>query len=187
MFAENRFTTLITGLESLYRRDPELPQESRTERDRIERILAGVQLESDGAWLRKRLETRAELSLDDRLFRLFSPLTKYVDAARLKVFARECAVLRNDITHFGGLRGSTTYPELLKRLGALTPALTNLYHALLLHRIGVPQDIIGEAFTSSPLSWELKRHLVQAGLLDEERKPTQVFPPARSEGNDRAG
>jgi hypothetical protein len=39
MFAENRFTTLITGLESLYRRDGDLPQESNTEKERIDRIL----------------------------------------------------------------------------------------------------------------------------------------------------
>ena len=177
MFPENRFTTLITGLESLYRRDLSLPQESSKERDRIERILLCVQQESDKKWLRRKLDTRAELSLEDRLNRLFEPLTRFVDVGRLKVFAGKCAELRNDVTHFGGLRGQATYPQLLERLGALTPALASLYHALLLYRMGVPTEVIGNAFNSGPVSSKIKRNLVQAGLREEEKASAPPFPP----------
>ncbi|HEY1650193.1 MAG TPA: HEPN domain-containing protein [Terracidiphilus sp.] len=174
MFAENRFTTLITGLESLYRRDSSLPQESSNEKARIDRVLRDVKVESDKNWLRKKLETRAELSLQDRLSRLFEPLSQFVEMQKLKVFAEKCANLRNDVTHFGGLRGTTTYHDLLTELGTITPGLSVLYHALLLHRIGMAPTMIEDAFTSAPVSAAIRRDLARAGLLDVAMIPDRL-------------
>jgi ApeA N-terminal domain 1 len=176
MFPENRFTTLITGLEALYRRDLELPQESTTERRRVERILTDIKQESDRKWLQRKLNTRAELSLQDKLTRLFQPLEECLDASNLAKFAATCADMRNDITHFGGLRNAITYDELLKRLAELTPALSSLYHALLLWRIGVSPEIIRSAFSSGHVSPKLKSCLKQVGLLKAETDVVADYP-----------
>ncbi|MDR3741877.1 MAG: hypothetical protein P4L40_22885 [Terracidiphilus sp.] len=164
MFPENRFTTLMTGIESLYRRDAELPQLSTRDQQRIERIISSVQTESDKKWLERKLASRSELSLEDRLRRLLSPLDELIEPTCLAGFAEKCAGLRNDITHFGGLRGDCTHSELMTRLQALTPALADLYHALLLLRIGFTRYAVIGALKASPASHKTKEHLKLAGL-----------------------
>lgn len=164
MFPENRFTTLTMGLESLYRRDPELPQVSMKDQQRIDRILQAIESESDRKWLEKKLARRAELGLDDKLRRLFHPLENIIKKASIADFAEQCVRLRNDITHFGGLRGNSTYSELMQRLRTLTPALSDLYHALLLIRMGYSQEAVMAALESSPASHKINAHLKLARL-----------------------
>lgn len=164
MFPENRFTTLMTGLESLYRRDVNLPQASTRDQQRIARILQAIQLDSDRNWLEKRIASRSELSLEDKLCRLLSPLDSILKSTCIAEFAKQCASLRNDITHFGGLRGDATYSELMKRLRTLIPALSDLYHALLLQRIGFAQEAVITALKESSASHKINSHFTLAGI-----------------------
>lgn len=175
LFVENRFTNLIWGLESLHRRTPQ-PTESKQSalQEKIDRIISQISIEKDRDWLSKKLKNSGEPSLEERLFELFIELPLDLDSNGLREFSRECAKRRNDISHFGGDRDGA-YAEFGARLRDITTLLIDLYHAILLHRIGLNAEILRTWFHRGPSAHKYKM-LFDHFKLSPKRKPPRPTP-----------
>lgn len=165
LYLENRFSTAIFGLESLHRRVGTTPAQAKLQA-KIDRIINDVQQQKDKDWLSTRLRNAAEPSLEERLFLTFSELEIGLEPKALRVFAKECADIRNQVAHFGGERhgGSATYEAFVRRMYVLNEAVRTLYHAVLLNRIGFDPDLIRGYFHRSPYSTQRKLKMKEAGL-----------------------
>jgi hypothetical protein len=67
--------------------------------------------------------------------------------AGLRAFAQRCARRRNDISHESGRRPGEDVEAFRSELRELAEALRYLFHALLLHEIGLSQDLLLKALT----------------------------------------
>lgn len=83
----------------------------------------------------------------------------------LEKFAKACANRRNDISHEGGPRGNMDYDSFHEETIRLSEALGHLFHALLLHQIGISSEILSETMTASWVSERrIKPALSEVGL-----------------------
>src|SRR5262249_17787911 len=105
-------------------------------------------------------------SLETRLFETLKVPPVGLDLERLQAFCRACAHRRNDISHFGGSRRDAAYSDFLKDLNIKSEALSVLYHALLLHELGISEQILKRWMFDSFCAGPIKMQLVEAGLLD---------------------
>ena len=163
LYLENQFSTLIFGLESLHRRTGAPAAQTKLD-EKIQRILSKIERKKDHDWLKGRLKNAGEPNLEERLFSTFSELDVGLEAASLRLFAKECADLRNQVAHFGGQRDGG-YDDFVNRMHRLNEAVRPLYHAVLLHRIGFGQDRIHAYFHRAPYSGQRKKALERAGLV----------------------
>lgn len=165
LYEEHRFVNLIWGLEAFHRKKS-VASESGALAEKIERIIKQVACAKDRRWLSNKLKNAHEPALDQRLFDVFKVLPVGVDEKRLRDFSKACAKLRHDISHFGGQRHGKSYSEFIKDLGRKSAALSILYHALLLHEVGIDAAILKRWIYESFGSYPIKVHFVEAGLLD---------------------
>lgn len=167
LYPEHRFVNLIWGIESLHRSQETAPVEPSGLAKKIERILACIEKPRDKTWLMGRLKNAHEPSLEQRIFDMFKPLPLRFDDARLCEFAKTCARMRNDISHFGGLRQSGDYAVFLRKIERHSNAISTLYAFRILLEIGVDPTRLEwwayEGFKSYPI----KRNFVDVGLLPE--------------------
>jgi hypothetical protein len=163
LYLENRFTNLIWGLESLHR-NTRTQTSSDKLKLKIARILVAVD-QKDRHWLKGRLAIAHETPLADRLNEIFCDLPLCLDSKALKNFAKDCAYLRNNISHFGGVGIQDSYKDLVADLTRLTSALEPLYHACILREIGVPDILIRRGFTDGHTSVSIRHALKMAGLI----------------------
>jgi hypothetical protein len=84
--------------------------------------------------------------------------------------------LRNDISHFGGERHDVSCSEFLKDANVKSEALAVLYHAVLLHEVGVDAEILKRWVFDNFLSAPIKIHFVEAGLLDRSNLHAEAEP-----------
>jgi hypothetical protein len=97
-----------------------------------------------------------------------------LDKVRVSTFSKGCAKLRNDISHFGGLRprsdpeSGENYDELLRRLHDSSEALAVIYQMLLLHEIGVTEERLRWWIHQGFYSFRIKSYFVKVGLIDEK-------------------
>jgi hypothetical protein len=103
------------------------------------------------------------------IFSAFKGLPIGLDLPRLRAFAHACAQARNDISHFGAQRHGGAYSDFVMDLGKKSRALSTLYHCLLLHEIGVSQDILRKWVYNSIRSFPIKYGFVEVGLLAKAR------------------
>lgn len=175
LYVENRFMNMIWGLESLHRRKYK-KQENLGISIKIQRILECLTSKKDREWLKYRLKNASEPSLADRIFQLFSSLPINIEKDKLQIFSKECADTRNSISHFGGRwdeEDGISYSEFTIKVAKISEAITYLYHALILHEIGVKIDIENMNHNG----WRLKQSLVNVGLLEQEPPPRLVDQP----------
>ncbi|WKZ83956.1 hypothetical protein N5B55_09155 [Ralstonia pickettii] len=166
MYVEHRFVNLIWGLESLHRRKSKGKVKESKLDAKIQRILDQVSEGKDKEWLAGRLRHAGEPSLQERLVDVLSVLPLGLERKRLHAFCKSCADRRNDISHFGGQREDGEYGEFTVDLVRKSEALACLYHALLLHEIGVDAAFIkANVLDGAPNAYRSKFSLVQAGLL----------------------
>jgi ApeA N-terminal domain 1 len=177
MYVEHRFVNLIWGLEAFHRRKTGGGSDAIAAK--VSRILDRIDDAGDKRWLAKRLERAHEPSLEQRLFEIFKVLQIGLDEEKLRSFCQACAQRRNDISHYGGERHDASYSEFLKDLNNKSEALSVLYHALLLHEVGIDAQILKRWIFESFGSLPIKIHFVEAGLLS----PTD--PRAAVTGNSR--
>jgi hypothetical protein len=78
LYIENRFVTLITGLEALHRRI-RIDDGGRGVKERVARIVACVDDTKDKKWLTKRLKNAHEPNLEERLFDLFTSVDLHIE------------------------------------------------------------------------------------------------------------
>ena len=152
-YPEHQFVNLVWATESLTRgwqRDAgESPNVERRKK-RIEDILSRFSPEGDKKlreWLAGRLKYAYEPTLENRIVETFQRLPFAIDAGKLRAFAERCARRRNDISHEGGRRPGEDVEVFRTELRELAEALRYLFHALLLHEIGLSQDLLLKALT----------------------------------------
>lgn len=166
LYVEHRFVNLIWGIEAFHRKKkPATPADALVQK--IDRIIGQVQLKKDKDWLAKKLANAHEPSLGERIFDVFVALPLDIDHSRLRSFADACAQKRNDISHYGGEHRGAAYSDFVKDLANKNAALSTLYHALLLHEIGVSAKIIKSWMYEGFTSHQHKHYFVQVGLLDK--------------------
>jgi hypothetical protein len=134
-YIENRFVTLITGLEALHRKIKNDAGE-RSVKEKVSRIIASVVDKNDRKWLTSRLKNAHEPNLEQRLFDLFTSVDLHVEKERLRRFASQCSVIRNDLSHFGEQRNRIDYQGFIRDVTNKNEALSIIYHMIILHEIG---------------------------------------------------
>ena len=188
MYIEHGFVNLIWGIESLHRiAHPEL-KGSTSAIEMVEGFKKIIEaqktiLNSDERrWFDRATKVASEPNLKDRIEDLFSRLPWRIESSSLARFADECAHRRNDLSHHGGPRsnGEHAYETFLVQLMKLSAALSILYHAALLQKIGVDERTLRLPLEHNPVRARLRPLLAEADLkippLDERTK--QVRPAA---------
>ena len=175
LYPENRFVNLIWGIESLHRKvvgdqpTPQAPVHAK-----VKRILERINDARDKKWLERQLQNATEPTLAERIYQVFQCLPLRIEEVKLRDFSERCAKRRNDISHYGGQRHDGNYDEFVKGLIKESEALSILYHAYLLHRIGVGDKILAHWIHAGPLSFHKKRVLVANGLLEPEQDEAPI-------------
>jgi hypothetical protein len=165
LYEEHRFVNLVWGLEAFHRKKSN-PTDSSALTKKIERIVSQISSPKDKKWLRQRLKSAHEPPLSQRLFEVFSGLPIDLAEARLHAFSEACAKHRNEISHFGGQQHGKPYSEFIRGLQRKSAALSSLYHALLLHEVGIDAAILKRWLYKSFGSYSIRVNFVEAGLLD---------------------
>ena len=165
LYPENRFMNLMWGIEALHRKRPERASRKDGVENKVGRIVGQVSKASDRKWLRTQLRHATEPSLADRIYDVFRDLPLQIEDGRLREFAKDCATLRNDISHFGGLRNEGVYEDFVKDAIRKGEAVSLLYHACLLQRIGVDSSILTYWVHNGPASYDKTHVLIDNGLV----------------------
>ena len=112
------------------------------------------------------LKNAHEPPLSQRLFEVFRALPIGLDEAKSRAFSEACSKQRNEISHFGGQQHGKPYSDFIRDLERKSATLSTLYHALLLHEIGIDAAILRRWLYEGFGSFAIKVHFVEAGLLD---------------------
>jgi hypothetical protein len=165
LYEEHRFVNLVWGIEAFHRTKHPAPTSNRLS-EKIKRIVGQVAAEKDKKWLREKLSHAHEPALGQRIFDAFKILPIELDQGRLSTFCDACAKLRNDISHFGRPQNVTSSSDFINDVAKMNRALATLYHALLLHEIGVDAKILKHWIYEGFRSFSIKHSFVEVGLLD---------------------
>lgn len=177
---------LVWGVEALHRKwlgESEASDRIVKEKQRVEHILNLLPQDSENRrWLKKKLAHAHELSLEARILECLRKLPFTFGKSQVEKFAKTCADRRNDISHEGGPRGNIDYGSFHEETIQLSEGLGHLFHALLLHQIGVPSEILSEVMTTSWVSERrIKPALAEVGLhiqtATQNDKPGAQVPP----------
>jgi hypothetical protein len=177
-YSEDRFVNLVWGVEALHRKwlaEPETSQRVVHERERVERILCALPKDSnDQKWLRKKLAHAHEPSLEARILECLRKLPFTFSRGKIEKFSKACADRRNDISHAGGPREIVNYDSFHLQISQLAEALDHLFHAMLLHQIGVDATVVYAIMTNSLVSERIKTALANVGLSIVAPKPPEA-------------
>lgn len=155
---EHEFMNLVWAIESLHRSwQRELGESASVMRDKtkIDEILKRFATPGDkelGRWLKGKLKYAYEPTLEQRIVEVFGRLPFTIDTAQLRSFATRVQKRRNDISHEGGPRLGEDAESFRIEIQELAEALGYLFHALLLHEIGVAPDTLLKTMTQSGLA-----------------------------------
>jgi hypothetical protein len=97
-----------------------------------------------------------------------------LEERRVRAFARRCAERRNDISHFGAQRHDAGYQAFLREISDCADALSTIYHALILHEIGIDEATLVYWVYESFGSFQRKWTFVQVGLLEADALKPKV-------------
>ncbi|MCC3742879.1 hypothetical protein LLQ54_23785 [Rouxiella badensis] len=191
LYIEHQFVNMIWGLEALSRRNElslpiEVPDKQAAKGLRIlAEIENNVKFKSDDKrWLKNLLTRAAERSLEERLYEVISPVAIDIDPARLRDFCKECARLRNDLSHYGGERSPGDYDAFIQDIHPRMKTLRQLYRLIILNIIGVEDPLLRWSMYNSRHSLEFLHWLTVAGLISKETYKTLSGPksPPPTEG-----
>ena len=155
---EHEFVNLVWSIESLHRswqRERGESPSSIRDKAKIEEILKRFAEPADKdlrKWLKGKLKHAYEPTLEQRIVEVLGELPFAIDTAQLRSFANRVQTRRNDISHEGGPRLGEDIESFRFEIQELSEALGYLFHALLLHEIGVAPDILLKAMTQSGLA-----------------------------------
>ncbi|CAJ6472579.1 metal-dependent hydrolase [Burkholderia pseudomallei] len=167
LYVENHLANLVQGLEYFHRTKYGSVQPDGPLLEKITRILDGVESTKDRKWLAGRLRHAAEPSLEERLNEIFVTLPLDIDGNRLRLFAKSCADIRNDLAHFGGQRTRERSADFLLELSRKSVALGFFYHMTLLREIGLSDQLIKEWLRPGIATMRARAALVESGILDK--------------------
>jgi hypothetical protein len=181
VYSEHRFANLVWCIEALHRKwlsEPEFSDRVIKEKERVERIVKAHQDAVDRKWLEGKLKHAHEPSLEARILECLRKLPFTFGKSQLERFAKVCADRRNDISHEGGPREGMDYASFNEETSGFADALDHLFHALLLHQIGVAPKILYETMTTSWVSERrIKPALSAVGLQIQTATPLDDKEP----------
>jgi hypothetical protein len=173
LYAEHEFVMLMWGIEAFHRIKYGSAASEKTV-ERIERILGEINDAKDKKWLIGRLKNSAEPNLEQRIFETLIAIPLDLNRKRLRKFAELCARYRNDLSHFGERRDKIhAYTGFISELSRMSAAIRYLYHALVLHEIGLSADILRWWFNESFYSFRIKFALAAANLADDPSRGSE--------------
>lgn len=155
---EHRFVNLVWAIESLHRRLQRETVDSASivgGKIKTAEVLKRFATPADKElrnWLKGKLKYAHEPTLEARIVEIFERLPLKIDPRQLRSFAARCAKRRNDISHEGGFRSDEDSGTFQTEIRRLADALHYLFHALLLHEIGIAPDVLVKAMTQSGLA-----------------------------------
>jgi hypothetical protein len=169
VYIEDRLFNLTTGIEALHRREHGESADSldvTQQKERVRRILGLLPKDDpDHHWLAEKLAYAHEPSLRNRVLQCLRELPFQFGEGELEKFAKTCANRRNDISHGGGPRGNLDYNTFYLETTRLAEALGHFFHAILLHKVGVPDDVLLETWTRGFWAeFRIKPALASVGL-----------------------
>ena len=169
VYVEDRLFNLTTGIEALHRREHRESESSpqvAQQKEKVRRILGLLPKDDpDRNWLANQLAYAHEPSLRNRVLQCLRELPFQFGEGELEKFAKTCADRRNDISHRGGPPGNVDYSTFHSEIARLAEALGHFFHAILLHKIGVPDDVLLEIWTKGWLAeFRIKPVLASVGL-----------------------
>jgi hypothetical protein len=148
LYPEHRFVNLLWGIEAFHRKKYPDPQSKWTAHK-------GQRRRPNGP------------SLAHRISQTFKALPIGLDKKRLNRFSNDCASLRNEISHYGGQEQPGDYGKFIVNLTTKSDALSTLYHALLLHEIGVEDSVLLHWIYKGPQSFAIGHNFAEVGLFDK--------------------
>ncbi|KAB2886471.1 MAG: hypothetical protein F9K38_00950 [Pseudorhodoplanes sp.] len=165
IYSEHLFASLVWGIEALHRKKSSEDVEAIKIKEKVARVLESVD-RRDKRWLCGQLKHAHEPSLEKRIFDVLASLpVEGIDRDAVRAFAKKCAALRNDISHFGSHRNGGSYDEFLRELRSHSEALSKFYHVLILHEIGIEPKIINDWLFRGFKSHYTCSVFVEVGLL----------------------
>jgi len=164
--SENRFVTLIWGIEAFHRTKHHDSSSDKI-KSKVCRIIEQVRDSKDKSWLKGMLKHAHEPRLEQRIFDVLTAIPINIDSTKIREFADECAERRNEMSHFGAQRDGRHYTDVIRDLEKKSAALSILYHMLILHEIGIDEKILNWWIYEGFRSYRIKRTLVEVGLLDK--------------------
>ncbi|WP_122440174.1 HEPN domain-containing protein [Pseudomonas viridiflava] len=173
LYAEHYFVNLVWGLEALARRIDSSASDDPKLKEKIQRLQAFVDgaealKSSDRRFLRGLLDSRSsERPLSDRLYDLLRPVAIGIDDTKLKAFTKNCADLRNDLSHHGGERKSGDYESFISGVMKNSDALSKLYLLLIVNLLGVEAEELKNIVCRDPGSIAFKESFIKADLLPD--------------------
>jgi hypothetical protein len=129
-------------------------------------------------WLQGKLKRVDEPNLQKRILDVLSAPGIGIERKRLSRFAESCMHRRNEISHFGGAKTSEDRWSFLRSIQELDGALSHLYHAVLLHEIGLDHVLLMKCFYQHPISWRIQPALEHVGLV--VNKGSEAAPVEKS-------
>jgi hypothetical protein len=188
---EHQFVNLVWAVESLHRswqRENEEPAYVARRKKRIEAVLGRFDEATDKKlrdWLKGKLRYAYEPTLQERIVEVFQRLPFDLDSAQLQSFAARCAKRRNGISHEGGRESDESAETFRSDIQELAEALKYLFHALLLHEIGLSSELLIRAMTEGGLAERdvlpcLRR--ISLNLLKTTAKSSEIIPGAIESG-----
>lgn len=154
-YSEHKFVNLMWALESLHERQSSKGAETPSEIDRKAHIqsilnkLGGPEDKQDSEWFEGRApDYQKNPVLSDRIFDSLSTLPIALDKDTLRTFSERCKKWRDAISH----GNAPPKNEAIKDLPKLAEAFSYLYHALLLHDIGLDAKYLRIALTKGGLA-----------------------------------
>jgi hypothetical protein len=169
--------SLVWGLEVFHRKQTAPPHSSPLT-VKVNRILAQVTGSKDRKWLAKKLENANEPSLGERIFETLSRINLGFETSWLRAFSDKCAAMRNDISHFGGVRHEgTSYEDFSKYLNYASESLATSYEVLILSELGVEINTLRSWVFEGFRSQSIKFNLVKAGLYQISEGVTRLGIP----------
>lgn len=181
LYKEHRFVNLVWGLESLDRRTQptkESPVDANL-KNKIERIndaIKDVLNSKDRKWLSSLMTSRCEPSLEERLYKTLEPVAIEIKKEALKTFCKECANLRNDLSHFGGERTQGDYQKFISRVSNNIEALSNMYLLLILNLIGISSQSLRRLIYQHPNAMMFLASFRRAELIEEDVIRKRLYP-----------
>ncbi len=155
---EHQFVNLVWAIESLHRSWQREGDESASvsgRKKRIETILGRFGDPTDKKlrdWLNGKLRYAYEPTLQERIVEVFQRLPFDLNSSQLQTFAARCAKRRNSISHEGGRESGESAVSFRADIRKLAEAMQYLFHALLLHEIGLAPELLKKAMTKGGLA-----------------------------------
>ncbi|MGY2806397.1 HEPN domain-containing protein [Bradyrhizobium sp. USDA 4506] len=168
LYPEHSFANLVWGLEAFHRKKTPPAEPATPLVKKIGRILNQISLERDRSWLEGKLKNAHEPALAERIAFLIKSLPIGLDPTAVNKFAKVCADLRNEISHYGGNKDAL-YLDFVRKLERFGGVLSTLYHCLILHEIGVDPKHLDRWINEGRRSHAIRHAFIDVGLMTETK------------------